>query len=163
LLDRSIVMNVESIMTTPVQVCRTNQTAQSALRLMRDHDCGCIPVVDHDVVVGIVTDRDIALAAAQADKSPSQLRLSQIMTNKVFVVGPETSVADAEVMMREQQIRRLPVVDQDSRPIGMLSINDIARAGAAAHWHSDDGLTAHSVAATLAAICETSVSQPLVV
>lgn len=152
-------MNVESIMTKNVQVCRSNQTAQSALRLMRDHDCGCIPVVDHGVVVGIVTDRDIALAAAEGDKSPSQLRLSQFMTNKVFVVGPDTPIAEAEAMMREQQIRRLPVVDQSSRPIGILSINDIARAGAAQHWKSDDGLTARNVASTLAAICETPVSQ----
>jgi CBS domain-containing protein len=162
LLDRAD-MNVESIMSTPVQVCRTNQTAQSALRLMRDHDCGCIPVVDHDVVVGIVTDRDIALAAAEADKSPSQLRLSQIMTNKVFVVGPETSIAEAEALMREQQVRRLPVVDQNARPVGVLSLNDIARAGAAQHWKSDDGLTARNVASTLAAICDTHAAEARVV
>lgn len=156
-------MHVESIMTKNVQVCRSNQTAQSALRLMRDHDCGCIPVVDHDVVVGIVTDRDIALAAAEADKSPSQLRLSHIMTNKVFVVGPDTPIVEAEAMMREQQIRRLPVVDQNSRPVGILSLNDIARAGAAQHWRSDDGLTARNVASTLAAVCETHASEPIVV
>ncbi|MFO7567875.1 MAG: CBS domain-containing protein [Enhygromyxa sp.] len=156
-------MKVESIMTTPVQVCRSNQTAQSALRLMRDHDCGCIPVVDHDVVVGIVTDRDIALAAADDDKSPSQLRLSQIMTNKVFVVSPDTPIVEAEAMMRDQQIRRLPVVDQNSRPVGILSLNDIARAGAAQHWRSDDGLTAKNVASTLAAVCESQGSAPIVV
>jgi CBS domain-containing protein len=156
-------MNVESIMTKHVQVCRSNQTAQSALRLMRDHDCGCIPIVDHDVVVGIVTDRDIALAAAEADKSPSHLRLSQIMTNKVFVVGPDTPIIEAEALMREQQIRRLPVVDQNSRPVGILSLNDIARAGAAQHWRSDDGLTAKHVASTLAAVCEAHASEPIVV
>lgn len=156
-------MNVESIMTTPVQVCRSNQTAQSALRLMRDHDCGCIPIVDHDVVVGIVTDRDIALAAAEDDKSPGHLRLSQIMTTKVFVVGPDTSVLEAEALMRDQQIRRIPVVDQDSRPVGIVSLNDIARAAAAQHWRAEEGLTAKNVASTLAAVCESHGSTPIAV
>lgn len=157
-------MNVESIMTKNVQVCRSNQTAHSALRLMRDHDCGCIPVVDHDAVVGIVTDRDIALAMADMDKAPSHLRLSQIMTSKVFVVSPDTPIAEAEIMMREQRIRRLPVVNAASRPVGIVSLNDIARAGAAHHWKadkSDDGLTARNVASTLAAICDTSAAQAI--
>lgn len=152
-------MQIQTIMSKPVQVCRSNQSAQSALRLMRDHDCGCIPVVDHDAVVGIVTDRDIALAAAEADASPSQLRLSQIMTTNVFTVSPHTPIADVEAMMSEQRIRRVPVVDQDGRPVGIVSLNDIARAGAAHSWKSSDGLTARSVAATLAAICSETGSQ----
>jgi CBS domain-containing protein len=151
-------MQAQTIMSKNVQVCRSNQTAQSALRLMRDHDCGCIPIVDHDAVVGIVTDRDIALAAADADKSPSQLRLSQIMSTDVFVVSPDTPIADVEAMMREQQIRRIPVVDEHGRPIGVVSLTDLARAGAAHSWKSEDGLTARSVAATLAAITQETAS-----
>ena len=152
-------MQIQTIMTKPVQVCRSNQSAQSALRLMRDHDCGCIVIVDHDAIVGIVTDRDIALAAAEADKSPSQLRLSQIMTTNVFVVGPHTAIEEVEAMMSEQRIRRIPVVDQDGRPAGIVSLNDIARAAAAHSWKSNDGLTARSVAATLAAICSETGTQ----
>jgi predicted transcriptional regulator len=152
-------MQVQSIMNKDVQVCRSNQSAQSALRLMRDHDCGCIPVVDHDAVVGIVTDRDIALACAEADKSPSQLRLSQIMTTNVFAVSPHTPIHEVEAMMGEQRIRRVPVVDESGRPVGIVSLNDIARAAAAHGWKSNDGLTARSVAATLAAICQESGSQ----
>ncbi len=153
-------MNVEAVMSRNVQVCQQNQTAQSALRLMRDHDHGCIPVVDHGVVVGIVTDRDIALATAKADKPPSKLRLSDIMSRHVYVVRPQTSIREAEDVMRMQHIRRVPVVDDDSRPVGLLSLNDIARAGEAHEWAGADGLTAQRVASTLAAICEQHTSAP---
>jgi CBS domain-containing protein len=145
-------MNVESIMSKNVQVCRSNQTAQSAIRLMRDHDCGSILIVNKGAVVGIVTDRDIALAASDADKAPSQLRLSQIMSGDPVTVHPDTSLTEAESLMRENQVRRVPVVDEDQHPVGLLSLNDIARAGASRSW-KEDGLTARNIASTLAAIC----------
>lgn len=126
---------------------------------MQAHDCGCIPIVEDDAIVGIVTDRDIALATAEADKSPSQLRLSQIMTSKVFMVRPNTPIAEAEQLMREQKIRRLPVVDEDSRVVGLLSLDDIVRAGATHGWKSEDGLGARQIVSTLAGICESSTSE----
>jgi CBS domain-containing protein len=147
-------MNVKSIMSKTVHTCSSNQTALTALRTMREHDCGCIPVVDHDAVVGMITDRDIALAAADSDKSPSKLRLSQIMSDDLVITHPDASIEEAESIMREHRIRRIPVVDAKSRPVGMLSLNDIARAGASRSWKGEQGLTAKNVASTLAAVCE---------
>jgi CBS domain-containing protein len=149
-------MNVQTIMSSPVHTCERDQTAQSALRAMRDHDCGCVVVVDEGVVVGIVTDRDIALALADLGKAPGHVHLAQIMTGYVFVVRPESSIQEAEGVMRQQHIRRVPVVDDDSRPVGLLSLHDIARAGDERGWKkSDDGLSAHNVSTTLADICRT--------
>ena len=147
-------MKVESIMSKGVLVCNRDHTAQAALQMMRERDCGAVPVVDDGVLVGMVTDRDIALAAAENDLNPSRLRLSQIMSNDVFAVRPDTSISDAEELMRGRQIRRLPVIDENSRPIGMLSLNDIARAGQAHGWNAEEGLSAHGIASTLAAICQ---------
>jgi CBS domain-containing protein len=125
---------------------------------MREHDCGCLPVVERDTVVGMVTDRDIALAIADTGKSPSKIRISQIMTDEPVSVRADTSVQEAESIMREHQIRRIPVVDSRKHPVGVLSLNDIARAGASRSWKGEKGLAAKDVATTLAAIC-TPVSQ----
>lgn len=124
--------------------------------MMSEHDCGCLPVVDDGVVVGMVTDRDIALALAETDEMPSQMRVSRIMTEDVYSVRPDTAIVDAEAIMRTHQIRRLPVVDSERAPVGLLSLNDIARAGVTYNWQSDEGLSAHSVASTLAAVCQPS-------
>jgi CBS domain-containing protein len=90
--------------------CRGGGAVDRRFSVVRDLldalDCGCISIVDHDAVVGMVTDRDIALDAAEADKSPSQLRLSQIITSKVFVVRPNAPIAEAEQRMREQKPAR---------------------------------------------------------
>ncbi len=155
---RCSTMNVQALMSTPVRTCQRDQTAQAALRVMGEHDCGCVLVVDDGVLIGIVTDRDIALALARADLRPSQIRLAQLISGHVFIVRPESPVAEAEAVMRQQQVRRIPVVDERSRPVGLLSLNDIARAGEAHEWSADDGLGAPDVAATLAAICEPPIS-----
>jgi CBS domain-containing protein len=147
-------MNVESIMSQNVQVCRRDQTALSALLLMRDHNIGCVPIVNDGKLVGLVTDRDIALGMADANKSPSNLELAQIMTRAVHSVRRNDTIDEAESMMRAHRVRRLPVVDDDNHPIGMLSLDDIARAGETQTWTGDNGISAEGVAATLAATCE---------
>lgn len=144
---------VDEVMTQELHVCSRDQTAEAALRLMYEHDCGCVPIVEDGVVVGIVTDRDLALAVAAHDLRPSQVRLEQVMSGHVFIVRPETSLAEAEAVMRQQRIRRIPVVDASSRLIGLLSLADLARAGAEQRWQSDGaGLSALDIAGTMATV-----------
>lgn len=114
-------------MSTQVPVCQSSQTALAALRSMCAHACRCIPVVDLCSVVGVVTVRDIVMAAARADARPSQLPLSQIMTDDVTIASPDMSIAEAEALMRARGLRRVPVVDGLHRPLGMLSLADIER------------------------------------
>jgi CBS domain-containing protein len=119
---------VETLMSTAVPVCQSCETALAALQSMRAFDCSCISVVDQCSVVGVVTARDIAMAALRADAQPSKLPVATIMTDDIFVAWPDMSLAEAEALMRAQGLRRIPVVDDLYRPLGMLDLADITAA-----------------------------------
>jgi signal-transduction protein with cAMP-binding, CBS, and nucleotidyltransferase domain len=78
-------------------------------------------------VVGIVTDRDVCMATYTTGRAPQSIRVADAMSDQVFCCQAEDSLEAAEILMREKQIRRLPVVDDQSRPVGVLSLNDVAR------------------------------------
>jgi CBS domain-containing protein len=118
-------MKVESIMSPQVHVCRGSETVLSALRSMREHGCDYLAVVDHCAMVGIVTDECIRAALQRTDTAPANLRLAEIMTDDVRVAYPDTPVAEAAAVMRGLQLRRMPVVDDALRPLGLLDLADI--------------------------------------
>jgi CBS domain-containing protein len=139
-------------MTQPVVSCRSGENLHAAARLMWDHDCGAIPVVNDDgQLVGIVTDRDICMATYTQGRAPQDISVLDAMARTVFSSRPEERLADAERLMGEQRIRRLPVVDEGNRPVGMVSLNDIARHTAASK--GKDNLS-RDLVQTLGAICE---------
>lgn len=146
-------MNIQDIMSKPTATCRPNDTLETAARLMWDHDCGAIPVVDADQrIVGIITDRDICMASYTQGSALHLLPVSDTMAKQVYSCHAEDPLDVAEGLMSDKQIRRLPVVDDDRRPVGMLSINDIARY-AASSSRKKKGLD-RELTKTLAAICE---------
>lgn len=118
-------MKVESIMSRQVHVCLGSETVLSALRTMREQGCDYVAVVDHCAVVGIVTDHDIRAAMHRTDIPVSTLRLAEIMTDDVMVAYPDTPVTEAAAVMRGLQLRRMPVVDDALRPLGLLDLADI--------------------------------------
>lgn len=121
-------MKVDQLMTQPAVSCRTDDTLGTAARLMWDHDCGVVPVVnDAGSVVGIITDRDICMAAYTQGVPLHSIPTRTAMAREVFTCRPDDGVEGVERLMRDKQIRRVPVVDGDGHPIGMLSLNDIAR------------------------------------
>jgi CBS domain-containing protein len=109
----------------------------SAAKIMWDCDCGAVPVVNEDRrVVGMVTDRDICIAAATRAAVPSSIQVRDVMSREVASCKADDDVRNALKTMKERRIRRLPVLDSDGRLSGMLSINDLVmradtRAGAA--------------------------------
>jgi CBS domain-containing protein len=109
----------------------------SAAKIMWDCDCGAVPVVNEDRrVVGMVTDRDICIAAATRAAVPSSIPVRDVMSREVASCKADDDVRNALKTMKERRIRRLPVLDSDGRLAGMLSINDLVmrtdtRAGAA--------------------------------
>jgi CBS domain-containing protein len=109
----------------------------SAAKIMWDCDCGAVPVVNEDRrVVGMVTDRDICIAAATRAAVPSSIPVRDVMSREVASCKADDDVRNALKTMKERRIRRLPVLDSDGRLSGMLSINDLVmrtdtRAGAA--------------------------------
>jgi CBS domain-containing protein len=116
---------VRDLMTSDPASVAPDATISEAARLMRDRDTGAILVCEGSRVRGIVTDRDIAVRAVAEGSDPGSTPVSQIASTDVAAVSPDSDVDDAIRMMREQAIRRLPVV-QDGRPVGILSIGDLA-------------------------------------
>jgi CBS domain-containing protein len=121
-------MQVKELMTSSPSVCTLDETANEAARIMWERDCGAVPVVDrHGHVVGMITDRDICIAAYFQGEPLSQIRVADVMSRELCVVRPEDEVAAAERVMRENQVRRLPVVTDGKLLVGILSVSDIAQ------------------------------------
>jgi CBS domain-containing protein len=99
-----------------------NEVAQ----LMEDQDVGAIPVLDGDRLAGMVTDRDIVLRAIARGKDPRGMATSEISSGELVTVGPDHELADALQLMAQHQVRRLPVVDDENRLVGLVSQADIA-------------------------------------
>jgi CBS-domain-containing membrane protein len=115
-------------MTRAVITCDAEDTLAAAARRMWDRDCGCLPVVDaHGHVVGMITDRDVCMAAYTTGKPLSELRVAAVMARSVATARPDDSLQDAERTMRQHAVRRLPVLDEGARVIGILSCNDLFR------------------------------------
>jgi CBS-domain-containing membrane protein len=121
-------MNVFEIMTRRVFSCRPGDTLATAAGLMWDHDVGCLPVLeDGGQVVGIITDRDICMAAFTRGTCLQDISISSVMSRNLHTCAPEQSVAKAEEVMRLDRIRRTPVVDARGHLLGILSLADLAR------------------------------------
>jgi CBS domain-containing protein len=125
----------EAMTPGPQTVTRSTNVVEAA-RLMREHDVGSLPVVEQeelpggyvvDRLVGIVTDRDIAIRAAAEGLDPKEVRVEQIFSEHPATAVPDEPVDEALERMAELQVRRLPVVDED-RLVGMLAQADIAHA-----------------------------------
>jgi CBS domain-containing protein len=121
-------MQVREIMTENPVCCSPESSLQNVAKLMAEHDCGEIPVLDEQRrPVGVVTDRDIACRAVAQGRDPSQITARDVMSEPVVTVTPEDSVEECCQRMEENQIRRLPVVDEAGACCGMISQADIAR------------------------------------
>lgn len=150
-------MRVEQLMTRPVQYCRPGDSLARAAQLMWDHDCGCLPVCASDGashVVGVITDRDVCMCALFHNAPLADLRVAEAMAKQVTACRASDSLADAEALMRDARIRRLPVVDADGALVGMISLADLAQE-AARRWATETSeLTESEISGTLAAICK---------
>jgi len=143
-------MQVQDVMSTPALCCSIDATLDVPARLMWEADCGAIPVVDRDGrLAGIVTDRDICMACYTQGKPPSAIGVVSIMAEDIVTCRPEDSLETLERSLGQHQVRRVPVVDETRRPIGVVSLNNLARHAASV----DDGME-HGVVLTMAAICE---------
>jgi CBS domain-containing protein len=154
-------MKVSELMTRDVASVRADESAAAAARIMWDCDCGVAPVLDAEGrIVAMITDRDICMAAMTRDQPPSAIRVSEVMSKSLVHCRPDDTVASAERLMRSRQVRRLPVVDDDRRLIGLLSLADIVRAAEprTGQRERDRDLAPDEIAATLAEICAPVVS-----
>jgi CBS domain-containing protein len=120
-------MRVEEIMTRNPATVRMNATVQDAARLMADRDVGFVPIVDDKgCAVGTVTDRDITIRVVAKGLDGRSARLSDFGGNEVASVLPEDDVAKARDLMKQRQVQRVLVCDQQKKPVGVISLQDLA-------------------------------------
>jgi CBS domain-containing protein len=119
------IMIVRDIMSTDVAWVRSEDSIEKAAQLMKQHDVGSIPVCKQDSVVGIVTDRDIALRAVASGQDTRQQQVSSIMSTDCTFGRPDMNVNDAAQIMSKKQIRRLPIVENNNL-VGIVALGDIS-------------------------------------
>lgn len=117
-------MKIREVMTQDPVSCPPTATLQDVARVMRDHDTGAVPIVEGGRLLGMVTDRDIVVRAVADDGATTRIA-RDICTGNPVCAKPDMSTREAEELMSEHQVRRLPVVEDD-RLVGIVSIGDIA-------------------------------------
>ncbi|MDF3069161.1 MAG: hypothetical protein K0R38_4762 [Polyangiaceae bacterium] len=140
-------MIVLDLMTRDCASVTTDDTLSVAAGRMWEKDCGALPVLQGDVVVGMLTDRDICMATWSRGAPPNDLRVVDAMSTKLVSCTTGDSIKQVEAAMRSQQVRRLPVVDTEGHLLGIISLADIVQRV------SGDGAVT-----TLAGICQRSPS-----
>jgi len=147
------IMKIGEIMTRDVACCSADQALFEAVRRMEERDCGCVPVIaERGQVVGIVTDRDACMAELRLGRSFRELMVADAMSSPVIVCGAEDDADAAQQLMRTHQIRRLPVVDDRRRVIGIVALSDIIREAARQSGFRFRSVFAGETAHTLAAV-----------
>jgi CBS domain-containing protein len=128
--ETSMSMEAHEIMTLEPACCTPDQTVRDAARLMQEHDCGCIPVVEDARarrLVGVVTDRDLACRCLAAGLGP-ETTVAEVMSVSPSCCAPDDDVQFVERIMEERQVRRVPVIDGRGSCVGMVSQADLVRA-----------------------------------
>jgi CBS domain-containing protein len=144
-------MKVSALMTKTVHTCSPTDTLDHVARIMWENDVGAVPVVDENGrVTGMITDRDLCMAAYTQGKALSEIPVSIAASTNVIAARPDDSLDDVHDRMRSGRIRRMPIVGERGEPIGMVSVGDLARGFAGVQ--QTDGLGADAIAYTLAAI-----------
>ncbi|PRR78228.1 Hypoxic response protein 1 [Clostridium liquoris] len=118
-------MRVKEIMTKSIASLNVEDTVEHAAQLMKEHNIGSLPVCNGEKVIGIITDRDIALRSTAEGENVQKQTVRDIMTSNPVIVSPEIDAQEAARIMSERQIRRLPVVENNNL-VGIVSLGDIS-------------------------------------
>lgn len=122
-------MLVNEIMKKPPATCTTNDTVADAAKVMHEHKCGFVPVVDpRGAVVGVVTDRDVCLVVAGKNRAMTHVPVEDAMSHPVFGCYPDENVKTTLVTMAKRRVRRLLVLDKHGHLQGVLSVDDVIQA-----------------------------------
>jgi CBS domain-containing protein len=119
---------VQEAMTSNPTAITPDTTAQEAARLMKSEDVGALPIVEDGRLTCVVTDRDLTVRGV-AEGLAAETPVSELASKNVVTIDPQQSLEEAARLMAEHQVRRLPVVEEDGRLVGMLAQADVAQAG----------------------------------
>jgi CBS domain-containing protein len=124
-------MRVSEVMTSGVRMVGPEQTISEAARLMAEIDAGSLPVGEDERLIGMITDRDIAVRAV-AEQKPPTTKVREIMSQEVLYCFDDQDLEDIAQNMSDVKVRRLPVVDREKRLVGIVSLGDLAKSDSAA-------------------------------
>jgi CBS domain-containing protein len=119
-------MKISDAMTRNVKIASPAQSIREAARIMAEIDAGSLPVGENDRLVGMITDRDIAVRAVAEGKSPDT-KVSDVMSHEVLYCFEDQELDEVSRNMGDEKVRRLPVVNRDKRLVGIISLGDLAR------------------------------------
>ena len=129
---------IRDLMTADPRTIDAEKPVAEAARMMRDENVGLAPVVQGDRLVGTLTDRDIAIRVVAEGRDPESTTVREVASTELVTIDPAQSLDEALRLMAQHQIRRLPVVEEDGRLVGVLAQADVAR-------HGDDSQTGQVV------------------
>jgi CBS domain-containing protein len=130
--------NIRDVMTSNPCSIDAKRSVAYAAKMMREEDVGLAPIVEDDKLIGLLTDRDIAIRVVAEGRDPDQVKVRDVASTQLVTVDPQQDLDEALRMMAKHQVRRLPVVEEDGRLVGVVAQADIAREG-------DDSRTGHLV------------------
>ena len=121
--------SIHEVMTPNPRSVDPSTTVAEAARLMRDEDVGSLPVVENGKLTAIITDRDIALRVAAEGKDPQSTNVGEVSSGDLVTIDPQQDLDEALRLMARHQVRRLPVVEEDGRLVGVVAQADVALTG----------------------------------
>ena len=144
-------MKVRELMSADVKACGEETDLATVAKIMWDGDCGIVPVVNNErQTVGVITDRDICIAAATRSASPGSILARDVMSRVLATCAGDDDAGEALEALKDHRVRRLPVVDDRDRLIGVLSLSDLV---ARAETRRGAEVPGEEVLDTLKAIC----------
>jgi CBS domain-containing protein len=129
---------VREVMTSNPRTVDADSDVASAAKLLKEEDVGVVPVVEGDQAIGVLTDRDIVVKVVAEGKDPQTTKARDVASKNVVTVDPQQDLDEALRLMAEHQVRRLPVVEEDGKIVGIVAQADVAR-------HTDDAKTGELV------------------
>lgn len=148
-------LRVEDVMTHNPECCSPEDDLATVANVMWDLDVGCVPIVgDARRIAGMITDRDICMAAMLNGKPLHELRVASVMAKAIVTAKLGDRLSTVQELMRKSKVRRVPVVDDDKKVVGIVSLHDLARAAAREKSRLFPNVRMKDVAKTFAEISE---------
>ncbi|HEY0415997.1 MAG TPA: CBS domain-containing protein [Gaiellaceae bacterium] len=118
---------IRELMTVKPRTVKMGDTVVDAAKLMKGEDAGIAPIVDGDRLVGVVTDRDITIRVVAEGRDPASTKVEEIASQNLVTIDPQQELDEALRLMATHQVRRLPVVEEDGKLVGIVAQADVAR------------------------------------
>jgi CBS domain-containing protein len=121
--------NIKDVMTSNPCSIDADKPVAYAAQMMRDEDVGLAPIVEGDKLIGMLTDRDITVRVVAEGRDPDQVKVRDVASKQVVTIDPQQDLAEALRIMAKHQVRRLAVVEEDGKLVGVVAQADVAREG----------------------------------